>query len=84
MCCERRVWRNDGEAGIRWDVLVWGRVGMVGDAVRRYSGRGVWYGYGVSGRGVGKVVDVKLSEAEQGDQKEEDMVVSERTSVVGA
>ena len=38
----------------------------------------------MSGRGVGKVVDVKLSEAEQGDQKEEDMVVSERTSVVGA
>ena len=34
----------------------------------------------MSGRGVGKVVDVKSSEAEQGDQKEEDMVVSERTS----
>ena len=26
----------------------------------------------------------EISEAEQGDQKEEDMVVSERTSVVGA
>ena len=38
----------------------------------------------MSGRGVGKVVDVKLSEAEQGDQKEEEMVVSERTPVVGA
>ena len=84
MCCERRVWRNDGEVGIRWDVLVWGRMGLVGGAVRRYSGRGVCYGHGVSGRGVGKVVGVKLSEAEQGDQKEEDMVVSERTTVVGA
>ena len=30
------------------------------------------------------MVDVKLSEAEQRDQKEEDMVVSERTTVVGA
>ena len=38
----------------------------------------------MSGRGVGKVVDVKLSEAEQGDQKEEEMVVSEHTPVVGA
>ena len=35
----------------------------MGGAVRRYSGRGVCYGHGVSGRGVGKVVDVKLSEA---------------------
>ncbi len=37
----------------------------------------------MGGRGVGKVVDVKSSEAEQGDQKEEDMVVSERTPAVG-
>ena len=37
----------------------------------------------MGGRGVGKVVDVKLSEAEQGDQKEEDMVVNERTPAVG-
>ena len=56
-------------------MLVWGRVGLVGGAVRRYSGRGVCYGHGVSGRGVWKEVDVKLSEAEQEDQKEEDMVV---------
>ena len=41
----------------------------MGGAVRRNSGRGQRYGHGVSGRGVGKVVDVKLSEAEQGDQK---------------
>ena len=32
---------NDGEVGIRWDVLIWGRVGLVGGAVRRYSGGGV-------------------------------------------
>ena len=84
MCCERKVWRNDGEVGIRWDVLVWGRVGLAGGAVRRYRGRGVCYGHGASGRGVWTVDDVKLSEAEQGDQKEEDMVVSERPLVVGA
>ena len=27
VCCERKVWRSDGEVGVRWDVLVWGRVG---------------------------------------------------------
>ena len=59
MCCERRVWRSDGEVGVRWDVLVWGKVVLVDGAVRRDSGRGVCYGYGVSGRGVWKVVDVK-------------------------
>ena len=75
MCCERKVWRSDGEDGAGWDVLVWGRVVLVDGAVRRDSGRGVCYGHGVSGRGVWKVVDVKLSEAEQEDQKEEDMVV---------
>ena len=32
---------------------------------------------------VGKVGDVKSGEAEQGDQKEEDMVVNERTPAVG-
>ena len=60
---------------MRWDVLVRGRVGLVGGAVRRDGGIGVCYGHGVSGRGGWKVVDVKLSEAEQEDQKEEDMVV---------
>ena len=59
VCCERKVWRSDGEVGVRWDVLVWGRVGLVGGAVKRDSGRGVCYGHGVSGRGAGKVVDVK-------------------------
>ena len=43
----------------------------MGGAVRRYSGRGVCYGHGVSGRGVWKVVDVKFSGAEQGHRKEE-------------
>jgi len=38
----------------------------------------------VSGGGVGKVVDVKLSETGQRDQKRKDMVVSERTPVMGA
>ena len=38
----------------------------------------------MSGRGVGKVVDVKLSEAGQGDQKEEEMVVVWRAAVVRA
>ena len=38
----------------------------------------------MSRRGAGKVVDVKLSEAEQGDQKKEEMVVSERPPVVGS
>ena len=56
----------------------------MGGAMRRYSGRGVYFSYGVSGRGVGKVVDVKLSKAEQGDQKRKDMVVSERTPVMVA
>ena len=41
MCCERRIGRNDVEVGLRWDVLVWGRVGSVGGAVRRESGMGV-------------------------------------------
>ena len=45
---------------MRWDVLVWGRVGLVGGAVRRDSGKRVCYGHGVSGRGVWKEVDVKL------------------------
>ena len=55
---------------------------MVGDAVKCYSGRGLIFSYGVSGRGVGKVVDVKLSEAGQGDLKEEEMVVGWRAAVV--
>ena len=38
----------------------------------------------MSGRGVGKVVDVKSSEAEQGEQKRKEMVVSERTPVMVA
>ena len=40
MCCERRAGRNDGDVGLRWDVLVWGRAGLVGGAVKCYSGRG--------------------------------------------
>ena len=57
---------------------------MGGGCGKGYIGSGVRYGYGASGIGAGKVVDVKSSEAEQVDQNEEDMVVSERTSVVGA
>ena len=37
----------------------------------------------MSGGGVGKGVDVKLSETGQRDQKRKDMVVSERTPVMG-
>ena len=36
----------------------------------------------MSGRGVGKVVDVKLGEAGQGDQNEKEMVVVWRAAVV--
>ena len=38
----------------------------------------------MSGRGVGKVVDVKLSEAGQGDQKEEETMMIERAVLVRA
>ena len=38
----------------------------------------------MSGRGAGKVVDEKLGETEQRDQKRKDMVVSERTPVMVA
>jgi len=40
VCRERGVRRSDGEDGIGWDVLVWGRVGLAGGAVKRYSGIG--------------------------------------------
>ena len=40
VCRERGVRRSDGEDGIGRGVLVWGRVGLAGGAVKRYSGRG--------------------------------------------
>ena len=40
VCRERGVRRSDREDGIGWDVLVWGRVGLAGGAVKRYSGMG--------------------------------------------
>ena len=40
VCRERGVRRSDGEDGIGWDVLVWGRVGLAGGAVKRHSGMG--------------------------------------------
>ena len=63
-------------------VLVWGRTGLVGGAMKWYSGMGVWYGYGVSGGGVGKVVDVQLGRAGQKEQEGKDMVVVWRAAVV--
>ena len=47
-----------------------------------YSGRGVEFSYGVSGRGVGKVVDVQLGRAGQKEQEGKDMVVVWRAAVV--
>ena len=59
MCCERKVSRCDGEVGIRWDVLLSGRVGFVGGPVRRDTRKGVCYAHGVSGRVVWKEIGVK-------------------------
>ena len=63
MCCERKVrrsgvrcWSKAGYDGLR-------QGGLGGGCGKGYIGSGVRYGYGASGRGVGKVVGVKLSEA---------------------
>ena len=60
VCDERRVGRIEGDVGERWSVLVWGRGGLVGGWVKGYSGRGVRYGYGASGRGIGEEVVGKI------------------------
>ena len=84
VCCERRIWRNDGEVGERWSVLVWGRGGLVGGWVKGYIGRGVRYGDGASGRGMCRGVVGKIREAGQGDSRDGKMVVVELAPVAKA
>ena len=58
-------------------------LGEVG-RVKWYIGRGVWFGYGASGRMIRRGVVEKLGEAAQGVLKEGEMVLVGRALVVRA
>ena len=63
---------NEGFRGMKgvadggWSMLVWGRGGWKVGRVKWYIGRGVWFGYGASGRVIRRGVVEKLGEAAQG------------------
>ena len=67
---------NEGFRGMRgvadggWIMLVWGRGGWKVGRVKWYIWRGVWFGYGASGRMIRRGVVEKLGEAAQGASKE--------------
>ena len=52
--------------------------------VKWYIGRGVWFGYGASGRRIRGGVVEKLGETVQGVSKEREVVVDELAPVVEA
>ena len=62
---------NEGLRGMKgvadgeWSMLVWGRGGWKVGRVKWYIGRGVWFGYGASGRMIRRGVVKKLGEAAQ-------------------
>ena len=67
-----------------WSMLVWGRGGWKVGRVKWYIGRGVWFGYGASGRRIREGVVEKLGETVQGVSKEREVVVVELAPVVKA
>ena len=74
----------EGVANEGWSMLVWGRGGWKVGRVKWYIGRGVWFGYGASGKMIRRRVVEKLGEAAQGASKEEEMVLVGRAPVVRA
>ena len=81
---------NEGFRGVKgvadggWSMLVWGRGGRKVGRVKWNIGRGVWFGYGASGKMIRRRVVEKLGEAAQGASKEEEMVLVGRAPVVRA
>ena len=67
-----------------WSMLVWGRGGWKVGRVKWYSGRGVWFGCGASGRRIGEGVVEKLGETNQGVSKERKVVLVELAPVAKA
>ena len=67
-----------------WRMLVWGRGGWKVGRVKWYIGRGVWFGYGASGRGIREGVVEKLGETVQGVSKEREVVLVELAPVAKA
>ena len=65
-------------------MLVWRRGRLADGRVKWYIGRGVWYGYGASGRRIGEGVVEKLEGVGRGGPEEEEMVLVERAPVVKA
>ena len=65
-------------------MLVWGRGGWKVGRVKWYIGRGVWFGYGASGRRIKEGVVEKLGETVQGVSKGGEMVLVELAPVAKA
>ena len=67
-----------------WSMLVWGMGGRKVGRVKWYIGRGVWFGYGASGRRIREGVVEKLGETVQGVSKGREMVLVELAPVAKA